>query len=130
MKKATRHPDAEQHVSNQGIQHEPLTVQSLQGQNKYTYGQTAGCAAAFTAGVKGMHYTPAPRIKATPFFLNHANCYRRLSKELSRYCVASMSQHNPNRNTVSDFPPLYTAASLPSPPIARQRSDTRQISKV
>ncbi|VUC22103.1 unnamed protein product [Clonostachys rosea] len=41
-------------------------------------------------------------LKLTPFFLNDANCYRRLSKELSRWVAATMSPNNPNQHVPSD----------------------------
>uniref|UniRef100_A0A8H7ND60 HTH CENPB-type domain-containing protein n=1 Tax=Bionectria ochroleuca TaxID=29856 RepID=A0A8H7ND60_BIOOC len=41
-------------------------------------------------------------LKLTPFFLNDANCYRRLSKELGRWVAATMSPNNPNQHVPSD----------------------------
>ncbi|KAK0619821.1 C2H2 type zinc finger-containing protein [Immersiella caudata] len=37
-----------------------------------------------------------------PYFFNDANCYRRLARELSRWCSATMSPNNPNRHIPSD----------------------------
>ncbi|KAI9167141.1 Homeobox protein 4 [Paramyrothecium foliicola] len=38
----------------------------------------------------------------SPFFLNDANCYRRLAKELRRWVLATMSPNNPNRHVPTD----------------------------
>ncbi|KAM0252282.1 hypothetical protein ACHAP5_001268 [Fusarium lateritium] len=38
-----------------------------------------------------------------PFFLNDANCYRRLAKELKRWVAGTMSVNNPNRHVPSDL---------------------------
>lgn len=40
--------------------------------------------------------------KVSPFFLNDANCYRRLARELGRFVAAAMSPNNPNRHVPSD----------------------------
>jgi hypothetical protein len=54
------------------------------------------------------HSNPArnstePRIlKTAPFFLNDANCYRRLERELSRYVTLTMSPNNPNQHVPTD----------------------------
>ncbi|KAL2754482.1 hypothetical protein ACRALDRAFT_209853 [Sodiomyces alcalophilus JCM 7366] len=40
--------------------------------------------------------------KTGTYFLNDANCYRRLAYELSRYVVAAMSPNNPNQHVPSD----------------------------
>jgi hypothetical protein len=37
-----------------------------------------------------------------PYFLNDANCYRRLAKELKRWVAGTMSVNNPNRHVPSD----------------------------
>jgi hypothetical protein len=38
-----------------------------------------------------------------PYFLNDANCYRRLAKELKRWVASTMSVNNPNRHVPSDL---------------------------
>ncbi|CAJ0549031.1 Ff.00g026440.m01.CDS01 [Fusarium sp. VM40] len=38
-----------------------------------------------------------------PYFLNDANCYRRLAKELKRWVAGTMSVNNPNRHVPSDL---------------------------
>jgi hypothetical protein len=45
--------------------------------------------------------TCAP-IRLGAFYLNDANCYRRLERELSRYVSSSMSIKNPNQHVPSD----------------------------
>ncbi|KAF6824814.1 homeobox and c2h2 transcription factor [Colletotrichum musicola] len=40
--------------------------------------------------------------KATTFFVNEDNCYRRLALELTRFVKITMSEHNPNRHVPSD----------------------------
>ncbi|KPM42396.1 hypothetical protein AK830_g4141 [Neonectria ditissima] len=37
-----------------------------------------------------------------PFFLNDANCYRRLAKELTRWVSSTMSPNNPNQHVPTD----------------------------
>lgn len=44
-----------------------------------------------------------------PFFLNDANCYRRLAKELRRWVKSTMSPNNPNRHTPTDDELQYQA---------------------
>ncbi|KAH7031399.1 uncharacterized protein B0I36DRAFT_363090 [Microdochium trichocladiopsis] len=39
---------------------------------------------------------------AGPYFLNDANCYRRLMRGLKRFVTTTMSENNPNRHTPSD----------------------------
>jgi hypothetical protein len=41
-------------------------------------------------------------LRTGPFFLNDANCYRRLQRELTRYANSTMSQNNPNRHVPTD----------------------------
>ncbi|KID98463.1 C2H2 type zinc finger containing protein, partial [Metarhizium majus ARSEF 297] len=47
--------------------------------------------------------------RAMPFFLNDANCYRRLAKELRRWVKSTMSPNNPNRHTPTDDELQYQA---------------------
>lgn len=44
----------------------------------------------------------ASNVRVGPFFLNDANCYRRLAKELGRYVASTMSQNNPNQHVPTD----------------------------
>lgn len=44
----------------------------------------------------------AAPIRLGAFYLNDANCYRRLERELSRYVASSMSPKNPNSHVPSD----------------------------
>lgn len=48
-------------------------------------------------------------MRAVPFFLNDANCYLRLAKELKRYVSKSMSPHNPNCHVPTDDELRYQA---------------------
>lgn len=41
-------------------------------------------------------------VRTGPFFLNDANCYRRLARELSRWVASTTSPNNPNRHIPSD----------------------------
>lgn len=41
-------------------------------------------------------------VRTGPFFLNDANCYRRLARELSRWVASTLSPNNPNRHVPSD----------------------------
>lgn len=47
--------------------------------------------------------------KALPFFLNDANCYRRLAKEMRRWVKSTMSPNNPNRHVPTDEELQYQA---------------------
>lgn len=51
-------------------------------------------------------YGPA---RAIPFFLNDANCYIRLSRELKRYVSKSISSNNPNQHVPTDEELRYQA---------------------
>lgn len=52
---------------------------------------------------------PAHPGKAAPFFLNDANCYRRLAKELKRWVMTTMSANNPSRHVPTDEELQYQA---------------------
>ncbi|KAL3303537.1 C2H2 type zinc finger containing protein [Colletotrichum asianum] len=41
-------------------------------------------------------------VKTGPFFLNDANCYRRLARELGRWVAATMSPNNPSSHVPTD----------------------------
>ncbi|KAF7559408.1 hypothetical protein G7046_g4730 [Stylonectria norvegica] len=41
--------------------------------------------------------------RAGPFFLNDANCYKRLTKELKRFTMSAMSANNPSQHTPTDL---------------------------
>ncbi|TDZ51856.1 Homeobox protein 4 [Colletotrichum trifolii] len=45
---------------------------------------------------------PGSFVKTGPFFLNDANCYRRLARELGRWVAATMSINNPNSHIPTD----------------------------
>lgn len=47
--------------------------------------------------------------RAGPFFLNDANCYRRLARELSRWVTSTMSPNNPNQHVPTDDEMRYQA---------------------
>ncbi|TWU78539.1 hypothetical protein ED733_002224 [Metarhizium rileyi] len=47
--------------------------------------------------------------RSMPFFLNDANCYRRLAKELRRWVKSTMSPNNPNRHIPTDDELQYQA---------------------
>ena len=47
--------------------------------------------------------------KAIPFFLNDANCYRRLARELRRWVTSAMSPNNPSRHVPTDDELQYQA---------------------
>lgn len=48
-------------------------------------------------------------LRSFQYFLNDANCYRRLEKELRRWVVSTMSPNNPNRHVPSDEELQYQA---------------------
>lgn len=60
---------------------------------------SAPTPAARTTGYIGGVNAP---VRLPAFFLNDANCYRRLARELSRWVAATMSPNNPNRHIPSD----------------------------
>ncbi|KAK6082530.1 C2H2 type zinc finger domain-containing protein [Seiridium cupressi] len=48
-------------------------------------------------------FTPPPRsLRPGPYFLNDANCYQRLAKDLGRFAASAMSVHNPNCHIPTD----------------------------
>ncbi|POR39350.1 Homeobox protein 4 [Tolypocladium paradoxum] len=47
--------------------------------------------------------------KAIPYFLNDANCYRRLARELRRWVTSTMSPNNPSRHVPTDDELQYQA---------------------
>lgn len=47
--------------------------------------------------------------KAIPFFLNDANCYLRLARELRRWVTSTMSPNNPSRHVPTDDELQYQA---------------------
>ncbi|KAH6996509.1 hypothetical protein BKA56DRAFT_471178 [Ilyonectria sp. MPI-CAGE-AT-0026] len=50
---------------------------------------------------QGPHESPNS-LQPGPFFLNDANCYRRLAKELTRWVSSTMSPNNPNQHVPTD----------------------------
>ncbi|KAH6607777.1 c2h2 type zinc finger containing, partial [Trichoderma cornu-damae] len=48
-------------------------------------------------------------LRSFQYFLNDANCYRRLAKELRRWVVSTMSPNNPNRHVPTDEELQYQA---------------------
>ncbi|GFP53541.1 homeobox protein 4 [Trichoderma asperellum] len=48
-------------------------------------------------------------LRSFQYFLNDANCYRRLEKELRRWVVSTMSPNNPNRHVPTDEELQYQA---------------------
>ena len=58
-----------------------------------------GYGAQIYAGLGRAHNST---VRTSPMFLNDANCYRRLARELSRWVASTMSPNNPNRHMPSD----------------------------
>lgn len=50
-----------------------------------------------------------PMSRPIPYFLNDANCYRRLASELKRWVSSTMSPNNPNRHMPTDDELRYQA---------------------
>lgn len=50
-----------------------------------------------------------PMARPIPYFLNDANCYRRLASELKRWVLSTMSPNNPNRHMPTDDELRYQA---------------------
>jgi hypothetical protein len=55
-----------------------------------------------TADANGASANSTAPLKLGAFYLNDANCYRRLERELSRYVASTMSPNNPNCHIPSD----------------------------
>ncbi|KAK8051814.1 homeobox and C2H2 transcription factor [Apiospora rasikravindrae] len=57
--------------------------------------------------------SPRPGNRSRPgiymYYLNEANCYRRLSKELGRFVASAMSENNPNQHIPTDEELQYQA---------------------
>ncbi|KAH8889652.1 hypothetical protein GQ53DRAFT_825088 [Thozetella sp. PMI_491] len=97
----------------------PLTIASL-SKSRYAFCQrgatTSGSpstptgstsstskSSGLTAGLYTNSTTMCPRsTKLGSFFLNDANCYRRLARELGRFVASTMSPNNPNSHVPSD----------------------------
>jgi hypothetical protein len=88
----------------------PLTLESLQGSSTFSPAATTSATTsalqpnALLTGFPTLAEAPCrpmPAISAQ-FFLNDANCYRRLAKELTRYVNSTMSPNNPNCHVPSD----------------------------
>lgn len=52
---------------------------------------------------------PSSSLRPGPFFLNDANCYRRLAKELGRWVATTMSPNNPSSHVPTDAELQYQA---------------------
>ncbi|KAI5921303.1 hypothetical protein F4810DRAFT_679264 [Camillea tinctor] len=65
-----------------------------------TPGQALSGGASVAATSEGGK--PPPCIRAGPYFLNDANCFRRLARGLSRFVVATTSPNNPNCHVPTD----------------------------
>lgn len=88
----------------------PLTLESVTKPGVFT--PSAAPTAASSSSIKGRAaFLSSPNnsltarsgpVKVSPFFLNDANCYRRLARELKRYVHATMSPNNPNCHVPSD----------------------------
>ncbi len=68
-------------------------------------GASHGLRNGLTAGLYSNSSNNCPAggpVKLGHFFLNDANCYRRLAKELGRFVASTMSPNNPNRRVPSD----------------------------
>ncbi|XWW95525.1 hypothetical protein V2A60_003485 [Cordyceps javanica] len=61
------------------------------------------------SNAKNVEFLQFSKPSNTPSFLNDANCYRRLAKELKRWVVSAMSPNNPNRHVPKDEELRYQA---------------------
>ncbi|KAL7944967.1 hypothetical protein V8C42DRAFT_324205 [Trichoderma barbatum] len=71
----------------------------------------AACLPEFTNDhaietTRGRNLAPG---KLTPYLQDDSNCYRRLTRELSRFVVSAVSPHNPSRHIPSDEELQYQA---------------------
>lgn len=64
---------------------------------------------ALTSTAAGSSGSTVAPIKLPPFFLNDANCFNRLARELSRWVMATMSPMNPNCHVPADEELQYQA---------------------
>ncbi|KAL6890797.1 hypothetical protein GGI43DRAFT_430424 [Trichoderma evansii] len=55
---------------------------------------------------KSCNFSPG---KSAPYLQDDSNCYRRLTRELSRFVASAVSPHNPNSHTPSDEELQYQA---------------------
>ena len=107
---------ASQSLSSQS----PLTLESVQKPSTVSSSMTTpattstGLDTAFATGgassllsnslLAAAAPVPTPsQVKTGPFFLNDANCYRRLARELTRFVNSTMSPNNPNFHVPSDL---------------------------
>lgn len=81
---------------------QPLTIESA-GSGKSKAVTRPMSAASQSRGVsQAWNQMQTNLVKTGPFFLNDANCYRRLARELHRWVASTMSPNNPNRHVPSD----------------------------
>lgn len=81
-----------------------LTLESLLDQtaNANMASDLSGDAHLAPCGMPGPQQVLNSYVKTSPFFLNDANCYRRLARELIRWAQVTMSPNNPNCHVPSD----------------------------
>lgn len=60
-------------------------------------------------GAGDLGYARFNKSGRVPFFLNDANCYRRLAKQLKRWVMSTMSPNNPSRHVPTDDELRYQA---------------------
>ncbi|KAH8201312.1 hypothetical protein TruAng_004556 [Truncatella angustata] len=61
------------------------------------------CTGAYGPTVMPTSFAIPPRpLRPGPYFLNDANCYQRLAKDLGRFVASTMSANNPNSHVPSD----------------------------
>jgi hypothetical protein len=78
----------------------PLHQSSGTASPSTTLSLTAAASASTCGGGGGTSANPAVRLPA--FFLNDANCYRRLTRELARWVGSTMSPNNPSCHIPTD----------------------------
>lgn len=97
--------------SNAGLPKDFTTPLTIEPPCSYTLHRPSGTAAspstvaaapAAGASGAGSGSTSIPPVKLPAFFLNDANCFRRLARELSRWVASTMSPNNPNCHVPTD----------------------------
>ncbi|KAJ9132519.1 C2H2 type zinc finger domain-containing protein [Pleurostoma richardsiae] len=95
-------PGSPENSSSSGSGTSPMTLESLEARMSRPCGSGNSFMSALPGGGLGNPRGGRDQIKAGPFFLNDANCYRRLARELGRFVASTMSSNNPNRHVPSD----------------------------
>lgn len=87
--------------------HTPVTASTLSSsptsQRTSHLAAVNPCVGSYAPDSAPFNFMPPPRsLRPGPYFLNDANCYQRLAKDLGRFVASTMSVNNPNYHVPTD----------------------------